>query len=108
MDGPFLTSRWHWWEQANNTVIESHLSVTSGSSRARTQTARLTDRDANDCAISPPQLKSKADLEVWFTFLQEFNGTIPFPLLHYINSTGMYLYTDSSLTGHGIPLPLFS
>ena len=52
MDGLFLTSRQHWWEQVNNTVIESHLSETSGSSKAQTRTARLTDRD--DCAISPP------------------------------------------------------
>ena len=40
----------------NDTVIESHLSVRSGLSRARTRTACLTDRDANDCAIFlPPQ-----------------------------------------------------
>ena len=49
---PFLTSRQHWWERVDNTVIEFHPSETSGSSRARTQTARLLDRDANDCAIS--------------------------------------------------------
>ena len=54
MDGLFLTSRWHWCEQVNNTVIESHLSLTSRLRRARTRTARLTDRDANQCAISPP------------------------------------------------------
>ena len=57
MDGLFGTSRRHWWEQVNNTVLESHLSVTSGSSRAQTQTALLTDRDANDCAISLPLRK---------------------------------------------------
>ena len=49
MDGLFLTSRRHWWERVNNTVIEFHLSVTSGLSRARTWTAHLTDIDANDC-----------------------------------------------------------
>ena len=49
MDGLFLTSRRHWWERVNNTVIEFHLSETSGS-------YRLIDRDANDCAISPPRL----------------------------------------------------
>ena len=38
----------------NNTVTESHLSVTSGSSRERTRAARFIDKDANDCAISPP------------------------------------------------------
>ena len=54
MDGLFLTSRRHWWEQVNNTVIESHLSVTSGSSQERTRAARFIDRDANNCAISPP------------------------------------------------------
>ena len=32
----FLTSRRHWWERVNNTVIEFHLSVTSGSRWART------------------------------------------------------------------------
>ena len=52
MDGLFLTSRRHWWDQVNNTVIEFHLSETSGLSRARTRIARLIDRDANDCAIS--------------------------------------------------------
>ena len=54
MDGFFLTSRRHWWEQVRNTVIESHLSVTSGLSQERTWTARFIDKDANDCAISPP------------------------------------------------------
>ena len=54
MDGLFLTSRRHWWERVNNTVIESHLSVTSGLSRERTRVARFIDKDANDCAISPP------------------------------------------------------
>ena len=51
---PFLTSRQQWWERVNNTVVESHLSVTNGSIRARTWTARLTDRDANDYTTSPP------------------------------------------------------
>ena len=54
MDGLFLTSSRHWWEQVSNTVIESHLSVTSGSNQARTWITCLTDRDAKDCAISPP------------------------------------------------------
>ena len=54
MDGIFLTSRRHWWEWFNNTVIEFHLSETSGSCWVRTKTARLTDRDANDCAITQP------------------------------------------------------
>ena len=53
MDGLFLTSRRHWWKRVNNTLIESHLSMTSRLSRERTRTARLTDRDANDCAIPP-------------------------------------------------------
>ena len=53
MDGLFLTSCRHWWERVNNTVIEFHLSVTSGSSQVQTRAARLIDRDANDCAISP-------------------------------------------------------
>ena len=35
-------------------MIELHLSETSGLSGKRTRTARLTDRDANDCAIPPP------------------------------------------------------
>ena len=51
---PFLISRRHWWKQVNNTVIEFHLSETSRSCQARTRTTHLTDRDANDCAISPP------------------------------------------------------
>ena len=54
MDGLFLTSRRHWWEQVNNTVIEFHLSITSSSRRVRTRIALLVDRDAKDCAISPP------------------------------------------------------
>ena len=53
---PFLTSRRHWWEQVNSTVIEFHLSNTSGSRRARTRIARLVDRDSNNCAISPPPI----------------------------------------------------
>ena len=59
MDGLFLTSRRHWWEQVNSTVIEFHLSNTSGSRRVRTRIARLADRDSNDCAISPPPLVSE-------------------------------------------------
>ena len=55
----FLTSRRHWWEWVSNTVIESHLSMTSGSSGAQTRTARLIDRDANNCAISPPPTPSE-------------------------------------------------
>ena len=35
-------------------MIEFHPSTTSESSRERTRAARLIDRDANDCAISPP------------------------------------------------------
>ena len=54
MDGLFLTSRRHWWERVNNTVIEFHLSNTSGSRWAQTRIAHLVDRDANDCAISSP------------------------------------------------------
>ena len=57
MDGLFLTSRQHWWEQVNNTTIEVHLSVTSGSRQVRTRIARSVDRDDNDCAISPPPLR---------------------------------------------------
>ena len=34
--------------------IEFPLSETSGLSGKRTRTARLVDRDANDCAIPPP------------------------------------------------------
>ena len=59
MDGLFLTSRRHWWERVNNTVIEFHLSVTSGSRRARTRIACLVDTDANDCAIPPPHRHNK-------------------------------------------------
>ena len=55
MDGLFLTSRRHWWEQVNSTVIEFHLSITSGSRRAQTWIARLVDRDSNNCAISLPR-----------------------------------------------------
>ena len=50
---PCLTSHQHWWEQ----MIESHLSVTSGSGFVRTWTTRLTERDANNCAISPPPVR---------------------------------------------------
>ena len=60
MDYLFLTSCRHCWEQVNSTVIEFHLSNTSGSRWARTRIARLVDRDANDCAISlPPQISWK-------------------------------------------------
>ena len=52
MDCLFFTSRRHWWERVNSTVIEFHLSNTSGSRRARTRIARLVDRDSNDCDIS--------------------------------------------------------
>ena len=54
MDGLFLTSCRHWWEQVNSTVIEFHLSNTSGSRRVQTRITHLVDRDANDCAISLP------------------------------------------------------
>ena len=54
---PFLTSRRHWWERVNNTVIEFHLSNTSGSRRARTWIARLVGRDANDYAIPLPPVE---------------------------------------------------
>ena len=57
MDGLFWTSRRHWWEQVNNTVIEFHLSITSGSRRVQTRIARWVDRDTNDCAISRPASK---------------------------------------------------
>ena len=53
---PTQNNHGHWWERVNNTVVEAHLSVTSRSSRVRTRTARLTDRDAHDCAISPPPI----------------------------------------------------
>ena len=53
----FLTSRRHWWERVNITVIEFHLSVTSGSSRERTRATRLIDRDANElCYFPAPSL----------------------------------------------------
>ena len=70
MDGLFLTSHRHWWERVNDTVIESHLSMTSGSSRERTRAARFIDRDANDCAISPPPIS-------WYiAMFQHFLGFI--------------------------------
>ena len=56
MDGLRWTSRRHWWGQVNNTLITFHLSETSGFCQARTWTTRLTDRDANHYAISPPPL----------------------------------------------------
>ena len=59
MDCLFLTRPRHWWERVNNTVIEFHLSETSGLSRKRTRTAHLLDRDANDCAIPPPSFYLK-------------------------------------------------
>ena len=54
MGGLCWTSHQHWWEQANSTWVEFHLSETSGPCRARTWTARLTDRGNNHHAISPP------------------------------------------------------
>ena len=54
MDSLFWTSRQHWWERVNNSVIESHLSERSGSYWARTRMDRVVDKDATDCAISPP------------------------------------------------------
>ena len=70
MDGLILTSRRHWWERVNNTMIESHLSVTSGLSWARTRTAHLTDRDANDCAISPPPFKMENIYSYFIVYYQ--------------------------------------
>ena len=55
MDCLFWTSRRHWWQQVNSSVIEFHLSNTSGSRRERTRIACLVDRDSNHCAISLPQ-----------------------------------------------------
>ena len=46
-------------------MIEFHPFVTSGSSQARTRTARLIDRDANDCAISPPLLFGKGKISTF-------------------------------------------
>ena len=54
MDSLWWTSRRHWREQVNNTLIAFHLSETNGSCRSRTWMAHLTDRDANHSAISPP------------------------------------------------------
>ena len=68
MHGLFWTSRRHWWERVNNTVIEFHLSVTSGSSRARTRIAHLVDRDANDCAISPSPSSAGCILLLYYQF----------------------------------------
>ena len=59
MDGLFLTSRRHWWEWVNSTLTAYHLSETSRSYRARTWMDRLADRDATNCAISPPPLPMK-------------------------------------------------
>ena len=56
MNGLFVTSRRHWWERVNSTVIEFHLTNISRSRRTRTRIASLVERDANDCAISPPRL----------------------------------------------------
>ena len=72
MDGLFLTSRRHWWERENNTVIEFHPSNTSGSRWARTRIARLVGREANDCAISPPQ-------KVWKVQLSAIHFQVDFP-----------------------------
>ena len=69
MDCLFLTSRRHWWEQVNSTVIEFHLSNTSGSRQARTRIAHLVNRDANNCAISPP-------LYIWFNVDVRYTPTI--------------------------------
>ena len=72
MDGLFLSSRRHWWERVNSTLIEFHLSETSGLSGKRTRAARLVDRDANNCAIPPPPhiarrkgSKDLMDIEKW-------------------------------------------
>ena len=40
--------------EVHNILLAYHLSETNGSYQARTWTARLTDRDANHYAISPP------------------------------------------------------
>ena len=42
-------------ESIASTLIEFHLSETSGSYHVRTWTDLVADRDATDCAISPPQ-----------------------------------------------------
>ena len=60
MGGLWWISRRHCREHVNNKLIEFHLSNTSVSRRARTRIVRLVDRDANDCAISPPPQWCKA------------------------------------------------
>ena len=43
MDRLFLTSRRHWWEQVNNTVIEFHLSETDRTGREPGRTTWQTE-----------------------------------------------------------------
>ena len=106
MDGLFWTSRWHWWEQVSSTVIEFHPSITSGSRRARTWIARLVDRDANDCAISPPPIfycwcicdlkeysaRSNFSLCVWMKF--QFRYIFAYPEIKFI-------YTEQNICDFG-------
>ena len=57
MDRLFLISHRHWWERVNSTVPAYHLSETSASYRAPTWMDRVADRDAIDCAVSPPHVR---------------------------------------------------
>ena len=77
-----LTSHQHWWERVNNTLIESHLSNTSGSRWARTRIACLVDRDSNNCHISPPPTKYKTEFQY---YLKEEIMHLEQPLLSIIH-----------------------
>ena len=57
------TSRQHWREQVNSTLIEFHLSETSRLCRVRTWTAGLTDREVDHCAISPPLIGTLENIQ---------------------------------------------
>ena len=76
----------------NSTVIEFHLSNTSRSRRARTWIARLVDRDATDCAISPPHNELEAEFMDTVKIISDKKGR-----LHIIPNN---LYRTMLGTGH--------
>ena len=110
MDALFLTSRRHWWEQVNSTVIEVHLSNTSRSTRAQNWIARLVDRDSNDCYFPAPRISAINVLEMrrfihifmFFTLMHVFDGKLGRESLQSVVKSRLFLsthehYMDNSL-----------
>ena len=70
-----LVNWWHWWRQVNSMLVEFHLSETNRPYRARTWTARMTDRDANHYAISHPPLSLLSGECLTVSFRHAYNSS---------------------------------